>query len=38
MITVTAKAKEKLNYVPLIPLKMGLRLTVERDPHIKNGV
>lgn len=32
------KAKEKLNYVPLIPLKMGLRLTIERDPHIKNGV
>jgi UDP-glucose 4-epimerase len=31
------KAKEKLNYVPLIPLKMGLRLTVERDPQFKNG-
>jgi UDP-glucose 4-epimerase len=26
-------AKEKLNYVPLIPLEMGLRLTVERDPQ-----
>ncbi len=26
-------AKEKLNYVPLIPLEMGLRLTMERDPQ-----
>lgn len=30
-------AKEKLNYVPLIPLDMGLRLTMERDPQFKNG-
>jgi UDP-glucose 4-epimerase len=30
-------AKEKLNYVPLIPLDMGIRLTVERDPQFKNG-
>lgn len=30
-------AKEVLNYVPLIPLEMGLRLTVERDPQYKNG-
>ncbi len=29
-------AKEKLNYVPLIPLEMGLRLTVERDPQFEN--
>ncbi len=30
-------AKSKLNYVPLIPLDMGLRLTMERDPQFKNG-
>ena len=30
-------AQEKLNYVPLIPLDMGLRLTLERDPQFKNG-
>jgi UDP-glucose 4-epimerase len=30
-------AKEKLNFVPLIPLEMGLRLTIERDPQFKNG-
>jgi UDP-glucose 4-epimerase len=30
-------AKEKLNYVPLIPLEMGLRLTMEKDPQFKNG-
>jgi UDP-glucose 4-epimerase len=30
-------AKEKLNFVPLIPLEMGLRLTLERDPQFKNG-
>ncbi len=30
-------AKEKLNYVPLIPLEMGLRLTVERDPKFDLG-
>lgn len=32
-----ALAKEKLNYTPLIPLEMGLRLTIERDPQFKNG-
>ncbi len=31
------RAKDILNYVPLIPLEMGLRLTVERDPQYKNG-
>ena len=31
-------AKEQLNYVPLIPLEMGLRLTMEKDPQFKNGV
>jgi len=30
-------AKEKLNYVPLIPLEMGLRLTIERDQKFQNG-
>lgn len=30
-------AKEKLNYVPLIPLEMGLRLTMEKDTQFKNG-
>ncbi len=30
-------AKEKLDYVPLIPLEMGLRLTMEKDPQFKNG-
>ncbi len=30
-------AKEKLDYVPLIPLEMGLRLTMEKDPQLKNG-
>ena len=30
-------AKEKLNYVPLIPLEMGLRLTIERDKKFQNG-
>ena len=30
-------AKEILDYVPLITLEMGLRLTVERDPQFKNG-
>jgi UDP-glucose 4-epimerase len=29
-------AKEKLNYVPLIPLEMGLRLTMERDPKFNH--
>jgi len=30
-------AKDKLDYVPLIPLEMGLELTMERDPQFKNG-
>jgi UDP-glucose 4-epimerase len=30
-------AKEKLNYLPLIPLEKGIRLTIERDPQFKNG-
>lgn len=30
-------AKEKLNYIPLIPLDMGIRLTLERDRQFKNG-
>lgn len=30
-------AKKILDYVPLIELEMGLRLTVERDPQFKNG-
>jgi len=30
-------AKEKLDYVPLVPLDMGLRLTMEKDPQFKNG-
>lgn len=31
-------AKEKLNYIPLISLEMGIRLTMERDPQFKNGL
>jgi UDP-glucose 4-epimerase len=30
-------AKEKLNYVPLIDLEMGIRMTFERDKQFKNG-
>jgi UDP-glucose 4-epimerase len=30
-------AKEELNYIPLIPLEMGLRLTIEKDPQFQNG-
>jgi hypothetical protein len=30
-------AKEKLDYIPLVPLAMGVRLTLEGDPHFKNG-
>ena len=30
-------AKSKLNYVPLVPLEMGLQLTIDRDPQFKNG-
>ncbi|MFZ3150157.1 MAG: NAD-dependent epimerase/dehydratase family protein [Anaerolineaceae bacterium] len=29
------KAYEKLNYLPMIPLEVGLRLTIERDPQFK---
>ena len=28
-----SKAQEKLNYIPLVPLETGLRLTIERDPQ-----
>ncbi len=31
------KAYEKLNYLPLIPLETGLRLTVERDPQFNKA-
>jgi len=31
-------AKSLLNYVPLVPLEMGLRLTIEQDPQFKNGI
>lgn len=30
-------AREKLDYVPLIPLEKGLQLTLEKDPQFKNG-
>ena len=30
-----SKAYEKLNYLPLIPLDVGLRLTLERDPQFQ---
>lgn len=30
-------AKEKLGYVPLIPLEKGLQLTIEKDPQFTNG-
>lgn len=33
-----SKAKKALSYVPLIPLEMGLRLTLEKDPQFQNGV
>ena len=32
------KAKNALNYIPLIPLGMGLRLTLEKDPQYQNGM
>jgi UDP-glucose 4-epimerase len=32
-----SKAKQALNYVPLITLEMGLRLTIEKDPQFQNG-
>ncbi|MFZ3070654.1 MAG: NAD-dependent epimerase/dehydratase family protein [Anaerolineaceae bacterium] len=31
-----SKAYEKLNYLPMIPLEVGLRLTIERDPQFKS--
>jgi UDP-glucose 4-epimerase len=30
-------AKEKLDYLPLVTLEMGVRLTLEGDPQFKNG-
>jgi UDP-glucose 4-epimerase len=30
-------AKAKLDYIPLVPLEMGIRLTLEGDPQFKNG-
>jgi UDP-glucose 4-epimerase len=30
-------AREKLDYMPLVPLEMGVRLTLEGDPQFKNG-
>jgi UDP-glucose 4-epimerase len=30
-----SKAYAKLNYLPLIPLETGLRLTIERDPQLR---
>jgi len=35
MCACIAKAKEKLNYIPLVPLETGLRLTIERDPQFR---
>ena len=35
MCACIAKAKEKLNYIPLVPLETGLRLTIERDPQCR---
>ncbi len=32
-----SKAKSALNYVPLISLENGLRLTLEKDPQFQNG-
>ena len=31
------KAKKELNYMPLISLENGLRLTLEKDPQFQNG-
>jgi UDP-glucose 4-epimerase len=33
-----AKAQEKLNYIPLVPLETGLRLTIERDPQFNKEI
>ncbi len=32
-----SKARRELNYVPLISLENGLRLTMEKDPQFQNG-
>lgn len=32
-----SKARQALNYVPLISLENGLRLTLEKDPQFQNG-
>ena len=32
-----SKARRELNYVPLISLENGLRLTMEKDPKFQNG-
>lgn len=32
-----SKAKEALDYVPMISLENGLRLTLEKDPQFQNG-
>ncbi|HOE69512.1 MAG TPA: NAD-dependent epimerase/dehydratase family protein [Brevefilum sp.] len=31
-------AKEKLDYIPLVPLEMGIRLTLEHNTQLKNGL
>ena len=31
-------AKEKLDYIPLVPLDMGIRLTLEHNTQLKNGL
>ncbi len=31
-------AREKLDYIPLVPLDMGIRLTLEKGPQFKNGI
>lgn len=33
-----SSAKTGLDYIPLIPLEMGVRLTLEHDPQFKNGL
>lgn len=30
-----SKAYEKLHFLPMVPLETGLRLTMEKDPHLK---
>jgi nucleoside-diphosphate-sugar epimerase len=31
------KACEKLNFLPMVPLETGLRLTMEKDPLLKTA-